>query len=45
MKNIFNPVYIKENELLFYIFLIVIVLIMIITTIFVLKEVNKNKSK
>lgn len=45
MKYIFNSNFVKENEMLFYIFLIVIILIMIITTIFVLKEVDKNKSK
>jgi heme/copper-type cytochrome/quinol oxidase subunit 4 len=45
MKYIFNPIYVKENEILFYIFLIVILLIIILTTIFVIKEVNKNKSK
>ena len=45
MKYIFNLIYVKENEMLFYIFLMVILLIIILTTIFVIKEVNKNKSK
>lgn len=43
MKFIFDPVYIKDNSILFYTFLIVIVLIIILTIIFVFKELGKKK--
>ena len=44
MKYIFNPVYIKGNELMFYLFLIAMAVIIILTAIFVIKEIkNENK--
>lgn len=43
MSYIFNPKYIKENQLLFYLYLILIILIMIITIYFVYKELRNKK--
>ena len=45
MKNIFNNIYIKDNELLFYIYIAIMIIIMILTTIFVIKEIKKNVNK
>lgn len=42
MKFIFNPFFIKNNELLFYTYLGIIILIIIITILFVIKEVGKK---
>lgn len=41
MKYIFNINYVKENELVFFIFSISMILIMILTIIFVIKETRK----
>lgn len=41
MKYIFNINYVKENELVFFIFSISMILIMILTVIFVMKETRK----
>lgn len=43
MKYIFDPAYIKENEIIFYVFLVVIILTILFTTIFVFKELGKKK--
>lgn len=43
MKIIFNQAYLKENELLFWIYLTVIIIIMILTILFVYKELGKKK--
>ena len=43
MSYVFNPIYIKENPLLFYIFIILMILIMIMTIYFVYKELRNNK--
>jgi hypothetical protein len=40
MTNIFNPIYIKENPMLFYVFVFVIIFIIVLTMIFVIKEIN-----
>ena len=42
MKNIYNPIYIKGNELAFYITIVLVLLIIILTTIFVIKEIKKK---
>ena len=42
MKYIFNKFFIKENELLFYIYLIIILIMILATVIFVIKEVKKK---
>ena len=41
MKYIFNINYVKENELVFFIFSVSMILIMILTVIFVMKETRK----
>lgn len=41
MTNIFYPVFIKENEILFYSLIIVIVLMILLTITFVIKELKK----
>ena len=43
MSNIFNPIYYKNNEVLFYIYLAIIFLIVLITIYLVYKELRKNK--
>lgn len=43
MKNIFDPIYIKEEPILFTIFVLLMLLIMILTIIFVKKELGKKK--
>lgn len=43
MKIIFNSSFLKENELLFWIYLTVIIIIMILTILFVYKELGKKK--
>ena len=45
MNNVFDDFYIKDNELLFYIYIISMIIIMILTLIFVIKELKKNENK
>jgi hypothetical protein len=45
MKNVFDNFYIKDHELLFYIYLISMLVIIILTVIFVIKELKKNEHK
>ena len=42
MKNIFNPIFIGNNEILFYSYIFVMLFIIILTTIFVIKEIKKK---
>jgi hypothetical protein len=42
MRNVFSPVFIVGNELLFYIFLFSMALIILLTFIFVIKEIKKK---
>ena len=42
MKFIFNPVFISDNEFVFYAYVAIILLIIIVTTIFVIKEIKKK---
>ena len=42
MKNIFNKIYIDGNELLFYTYVILILIMIILTVIFVVKEIKRN---
>lgn len=41
MKSVFNIAYIKENELLFWGFVISMIIIMLLTIIFVIKETKE----
>ena len=41
MTKVFYPFYLKGNELIFWLFVITMVVIMILTLIFVLKELKK----
>ena len=43
MKNVFNIEYISENETVFWIYLVSMIVIMILTAIFVRKEIKKEK--
>ena len=45
MTKIFNPVFLDGNEVVFWIFVISMLVIMILTLIFVLKELKKNDNK
>lgn len=42
IKYIFNPNYIKGHELIFYLSCILILLVIIVTIIFVRKEIKKK---
>ena len=42
MKNIFSNVYINGNELLFYSYVVLMLIMIILTVIFVVKEIKKN---
>lgn len=42
MTKTFNPVYFSGHETLFYIFIISMIIIMILTLIFVIKELKKK---
>ncbi len=42
MDNIFSRVYIRGNEVLFYSYLVVMAIIMVLTLIFVIKELKKK---
>jgi len=41
MKIVFNNTYIQNNEILFYTYILIMILIIILTIIFVDKEVKK----
>ena len=41
MKIVFNSTYIQNNELLFYTYILIMLLMIILTIIFVNKEVTK----
>lgn len=45
MKNIFNNFFIKDHEILFYAYIIAMIIIIILTIIFVIKELKKNENK
>lgn len=45
IELIFNKYYINDCEIIFYSYLAVIVLIILLTSIFVIKEVKKNVDK
>jgi hypothetical protein len=45
MKVVFNPIYLYGNRPLFFGFLIVMEIIMILTLIFIIRELKKNDSK
>ena len=45
MHNIFNELFIKDNEILFYIYIASMAIIMILTLIFVIKELKKNENR
>ena len=42
MRKVFSPIYIGDHEVLFYAFLISMLIIMVLTVIFVVKEVKKK---
>lgn len=42
MTYYFNEYFIKDNEVIFYIYLIVMLIIMLLTLIFVIKELSKK---
>ena len=42
MKNIFNPIFIRGNETLFYVYIAIISIIILITAIFVIREIKKK---
>ena len=42
MNKVFNPLYISHDLVLFYTYLFVIVLIIVLTIIFVIKEVKRR---
>ena len=42
MSKVFSPIYIGNHEVLFYAYLISMLIIIVLTTIFVIKEVRKK---
>jgi hypothetical protein len=42
MKNVFSPIFIKGNEVIFYAYLICMLIIMIATVIFIIRELKKK---
>ena len=44
MEYIFNPRYIKGNEFVFKIYLVIIILILLITLFLVIKSIRRSKN-
>jgi len=42
MNSVFSPVYIKGNEVIFYAYLLCMLIIMIVTAVFIIKELKKK---
>ncbi len=42
MSRVFSPIYIGDHEVLFYVYLASMLIIMVLTLIFVVKEVKKK---